>query len=180
MKILPSSFFLSPTLEVARELLGKLLVVGKRAVVITETEAYFGFDDEASHAYGGKIGRNFPMYERGGTSYVYLIYGMYHCLNLVSEEKGFPAAVLIRGGIEHAAFLKGERGPALDGPGKLCRYLAIDKSFNNLKLGKNSGIFAANSGITFAHRRTPRIGISRGLELKWRFIAKTSLYSPPR
>ena len=97
MKKLKSSFFNQPTLEVAEALLGKVLVFKKFSGIITETEAYLGFEDPASHAFKGKTPRSKIMFGTSGVSYVYLIYGMYFMLNIVTEDKDFPAAVLIRG-----------------------------------------------------------------------------------
>ena len=98
--ILKRSFYVRPTLEVARDLLGKILVrkTGRKEIraVITETEAYVSEDDLASHASKGRTPRTEPMYGEAGHAYIYMIYGMYHCFNIVTEKKDFPAAVLIR------------------------------------------------------------------------------------
>jgi len=99
-KKLNQKFYLQPTLKIARELLGKIIVrrledkilAGK----IVETEAYIGEDDPACHAYGGITPRNKVMYLSGGHAYVYFTYGMHYCFNVVTEKEGFPAAVLIR------------------------------------------------------------------------------------
>src|SRR2546430_489923 len=96
-KRLPRSFFVRPTLQVAEELLGKLLVFNNQRGLITETEAYIGQDDPACHAARGMTPRTQVMFGPPGFSYVYFIYGMYHCFNVVTEPEGFPAAVLIRG-----------------------------------------------------------------------------------
>ena len=102
MELLPRAFYDRDTLEVARDLLGKYLVHrvdGTELVVrITETEAYIGAVDKACHAYGGRrTTRTETLYAKPGTAYVYLIYGMYHCLNFVTEPEGTAAAVLLRG-----------------------------------------------------------------------------------
>ncbi len=101
MKILNQPFYLRDGLSVAKDLIGKILVreyQGKAyRYKIVETEAYMGPEDKASHAYGGKFTqRTKPMFEEGGITYIYLIYGMYYCLNIVVEKKGIPHAVLIR------------------------------------------------------------------------------------
>ena len=90
-------FYNRSVVEVAQDLLGKTLVFFNFRGVITETEAYRGADDEASHAFKGPTPRSSIMYGPPGYSYVYLIYGLYHCLNIVTEAEGNPAAVLIRG-----------------------------------------------------------------------------------
>lgn len=88
MKVLKSSFFNRPTLLVAEELLGKVLVFKKYCGIITETEAYIGAEDPACHAFRGETPRTKIMFGKPGFSYIYLIYGMYHCLNFVTEKEG--------------------------------------------------------------------------------------------
>ncbi|MHA1675849.1 MAG: DNA-3-methyladenine glycosylase, partial [Candidatus Njordarchaeales archaeon] len=127
------NFYERYTVDVARDLLGKVLVrvLSSEQIlagIIVETEAYRGQDDPASHAYGRKTPRNAIMYGKPGYSYVYFIYGMYHCLNVVTEPEGVPAAVLIRAvepifGIE---LMKKYRNTdkisnLTNGPGKLCQ-----------------------------------------------------------
>src|SRR3989344_2343888 len=96
MNRLPRSFFDRPTLQVAQELLGKVLVVGECSGRINEVEAYIGEGDPACHAARGKTERNRVMYGRAGHLYVYFTYGMYHCANIVTEREDFPATVLLR------------------------------------------------------------------------------------
>lgn len=136
-KILNKSFFEKPTLEVAEKLLGKVLVRkyhGKLLKgIITEVEAYVGPKDRASHASGGKTPRTEVMFREASRIYVYLIYGMYYCLNIVTEAVDYPAAVLVRG-------LK-TNGLDLNGPGKVCRHFHIDKSLNAKTLGRKSGLW---------------------------------------
>lgn len=101
-KRLPRSFYARDALTVAKELLGKILVnetpLGTVRGIITETESYMGEEDKGSHTYGGKrTERTEPMYHKGGTSYVYLIYGMYSCMNITAMTEGIPQAALIRG-----------------------------------------------------------------------------------
>lgn len=162
MKIVSKSFFEQKTLKVARELLGKYLVrryyspSRKRYVVakekIIETEAYVGPHDLACQSSHGKTNRNQIMYREAGTIYVYFTYGMHWMLNIVTEEKDFPSAVLIRG-LE-----------TVSGPGRLTKTLKIDKSLNGQKLGKKSGLWIEsdlkieNSKLEIT--RTPRIGIA--------------------
>lgn len=123
------AFFARPTLEVARELLGALLVHqlpdGPRVGRIVEVEAYIGPEDRASHAYRGKTARTWPMFGPPGHAYVYLIYGMHHCLNIVTEPEGYPAAVLLRA-LEPVAGLP----QSASGPGRLCRAMGVDRRHN--------------------------------------------------
>jgi DNA-3-methyladenine glycosylase len=127
-------FFARPTVEVARSLLGATLVhavspTDRRRGRIVETEAYLGPDDRASHARFGPTPRSQVMFGPPGFAYVYLIYGTYHCLNLVTEAAGFPAAVLIRA-VEPLAGCAGRT----QGPGLVCRAMAIDLRLNGADL----------------------------------------------
>lgn len=169
-KTLPPAFFNRPALAVARDLLGKYLVrrVDGRevALMITETEGYFGFADKGSHAHRGQTQRNAPMFMRGGTVYVYFTYGMHWMLNLVCGREGFPAAVLIRaaGGVV--------------GPARLTKALRIDKTLSGNMLGKAAGLWVEDRGMAVSPRqvaRTPRIGIpNRGVwsDKPWRFVLR--------
>lgn len=151
---LSRQFYLQPTLDAAQALLGKYLVRVLDGEIlacrINETEAYIGSIDKACHAYGyRRTKRTEVMFGPGGVAYIYLIYGMYSCLNLVTEAEGEPCAVLIRGGeiraggntIGRNRFGKplGELTPAqrknlLNGPGKLCKGLALTPKQNGLSL----------------------------------------------
>jgi len=121
---LPRSFYARDTRRVARELLGKVIVHldggVRRAARIVETEAYHGEEDRASHARFGKTPRAAVMFGPPGHAYVYLVYGMHHCMNVVTGAEGFAAAVLLRGAEALEGCLDEPRGP-----GKLCRALAI-------------------------------------------------------
>ncbi|MFA5051960.1 MAG: DNA-3-methyladenine glycosylase [Patescibacteria group bacterium] len=123
------NFFCQPTLRVARGLLGKFILrkVGRRTIVgmIVETEAYVGFKDKASHASKGKTPRTAIMFGPPGFAYVYMIYGMYYCFNIVTQRGGYPAAVLIR-----AVEPVGQNRVRPSGPGKVCQYFRIDKHLN--------------------------------------------------
>lgn len=127
---LPRDFFARDTRTVARGLLGKLLVhrdgLVLRAARIVETEAYHGPRDRASHARGGPTPRAAIMFGPPGFAYVYLIYGLSHCMNVVTGREGFPAAVLLRAGEPVEACLHSTRGP-----GNLCRALAIRREADN-------------------------------------------------
>ena len=155
MARLAEKFFLRDTVETARDLLGRYLVRQADGEImigrITETEAYVGAVDKACHAYGGRrTARTEILYGAPGTAYVYLIYGMYCCLNFVTEPEGVASAVLIRGcapvynadamarhrfGIPAAEMTPYQRKNFLNGPGKLCKALSIDRSLNSLPLG---------------------------------------------
>lgn len=155
MARLAEKFFLRDTVETARDLLGRYLVRQADGEImigrITETEAYVGAVDKACHAYGGRrTARTEILYAAPGTAYVYLIYGMYCCLNFVTEPEGVASAVLIRGcapvynadamarhrfGIPAAEMTPYQRKNFLNGPGKLCKALSIDRSLNGLPLG---------------------------------------------
>ena len=164
---LPRSFFEQPTLEVAENLLGKLLVFNEFQGYITETEAYIGVDDPACHAARGKTPRTTIMFGKAGHAYVYMIYGMYHCLNFVTEAVDFPAAVLIR-----SLQLITPEPYLLDGPGKLCRHLGMNKDQNGLDVIGSDKFFVADVGEKPSMFTTPRIGIKQGLDKPWRFVAQ--------
>lgn len=168
-KILDSSFFNRKTTAVAKELLGKY-IVRKRgdeitALMLSEVEAYEGFSDKASHAHKGITKRNAVMFGPAGYFYVYLCYGMYWMLNIVTERKDFPAAILIRG------------AGKLNGPGKLTKFLEIDGTINGLNASDNSSLWFEDRGIIIPNnkiRRTPRIGVHYAGEIwankPYRFI----------
>ena len=174
-KRLNRNFYISPTLEVAKNLLGKYIVkqIGGKELAgkIVETEAYIGPQDMASHAYGGKITpRNQVEYLIGGHIYIYLIYGIYWQLNVVTEKEGKPECVLIRGL---------DLGKLADGPGKLCRYLKLDKSFYAEDLTKSKRIWLEDRGVEIELSQivaTKRIGIDYAgpywSRRKWRFVLK--------
>ena len=159
---LSPDFFNRPTLDVAKDLLGKILVFGEHAGVITETEAYTGQDDPACHAARGKTGRNAVMFGPSGVSYVYFIYGMYHCLNVVTGHADHASAVLIRG-LQLTDRL-------LDGPGKICRHLGINQSHNALDLTAHPHFYLTEGIEVVQYQTTPRIGIRQAKEKLWRFL----------
>ena len=163
---LPRSFFNRFVVEVAQDLLGQILVVGSHQGMITETEAYRGADDEASHAFKGRTPRSSIMFGPPGMSYVYLIYGMYHCLNVVTEGEGFPSAVLIRG-------LKLLTLPYIhiNGPGKLCRELQITKIHHGMDLIEEPHFYIKEGNYIKNFSSTPRIGIRMATDKRWRFVA---------
>ena len=169
--ILPKRYFNRSTLTVAQSLVGKYLVRengrGRIAGKIIEVEAYVGPEDKACHASKGRTARTEVLFGPPGTSYVYLIYGMYHMLNVVTERMEFPAAVLIR-----AIEVDGE---LIDGPGKLCRALEIDRSLNQLDMTNGRSLWFEDRGARVPSRQVgtfPRIGVDyAGVWAKkpWRF-----------
>lgn len=174
-KVLSQKFFNRPTLKVAKELLGKYLVReinGKEiALQITEVEAYDGFEDKASHASRGKTLRNEVMFGPAGYFYVYFIYGVHWMLNVVTGEKDYPAAVLLR-----------EAGD-ISGPARLTKFLKIDKKLNGQKAGRQSGLWFEDRGISPNKvTRTPRIGVHYAGPVwsnrKYRFICELGEYLP--
>jgi DNA-3-methyladenine glycosylase len=152
---LKPEFFARPALTVARELIGQALVfesaTGARTTwLITETEAYIGAQDLACHGRFGPTSRTAVMFGPAGYWYLYLIYGMYWMLNVVTDQPDVPAAVLIRGA-----------GPC-DGPGKLTKQLGIDRQWNGTAIHSASRLWIARTTINVPRRelqRTPRIGV---------------------
>ncbi len=161
------AFYTRPTLEVAKDLLGKYLVFKNMSGKISEVEAYIGQDDQACHASHGKTKRNEVMFKKGGFAYIYIIYGLYHCLNITTEKEGFPSAILIRA-LEH---------PKATGPGKLCRYFDITRKQNGLDLTR-SQMYIEDRHVRISPKNiiaTPRIGVDYAggdAQLPWRFLIK--------
>lgn len=188
--ILPREFYNQPTLQVARELLGQRLVRildGQRlSGIITETEAYIGEEDLGCHAHSGKTKRNAIMYGLQGHAYVYFTYGMHWCLNAVTEEEGFPAAVLIRAiqpeeGIE--TLLRRRNGRDTNGPAKLTQALGIDGTLNGVNLcDRAAGLWieVGNSIPDEAVTISPRVGLYTVPEpwksMPWRYRVSSSMY----
>lgn len=179
-----NDFYRQDTVSLSKKLLGKTLTVfspkGPLAGVIAETEAY-AQGDPACHGFGGKkTKRNQSMFLSGGHIYIYFIYGMYHCLNIVSEEEGTASAVLIRSIIPILGTdqMQQNRGSSIppkqlsNGPAKLVIAMDIQPSWDGQSLLSPhspitiSGASAKNCNIS-CH---PRIGISKGKELLWRFV----------
>lgn len=180
-KKLDRDFYLRPTLEVAQDLLGKYLVYNNKGQIISvrlvEVEAYIGEDDPACHAAVGKTARNEIMYGTGGFIYIYFIYGMYFCLNIVTESVGYPAAVLIRGaepieGIEimRENYPDAKNGRYTYGPGKLCKALGLTREKNGLDLTGNSLYLENREYKVKRIKKTTRIGIKKATRRQWRFL----------
>lgn len=181
---LPRDFYARPTLDVARELIGATLVRetprGRLSSMIVETEAYVTPGDEACHAYRGLTARNRVMFGPPGHAYVYLSYGIHHMLNVVTEDEGVAAAVLIRAvdPIEGGETMATNRGLTPDpagvtnvtnGPGRLCQALEIDARLNETDLSASPLYIAPRAGAALPLVQTTRIGITRSVELPWRF-----------
>jgi len=172
MQRLPREFYARDTRVVARELLGKLVLSQDgptlRTVRIVETEAYHGPDDAASHARRGATPRTRIMFGAAGHAYIYLIYGVWNCLNLVTGEIGFPSAVLVRAGE-----LEGGDPRAAAGPGKLCRALGVDRKQNGEDLVLGTRLWLAEDGFEPGRvARGPRVNVDyagRWAEKPWRF-----------
>jgi DNA-3-methyladenine glycosylase len=160
---LPRAFYQRPTTAVARDLLGKLLVRRapgrpERIARLVEVEAYLGERDAASHARRGPTPRAAIMFGPPGFLYVYLIYGMHHCMNVVTETDGVAGAVLLRAAEPLAGFDGGKR--PLTGPGKLCAGLDITRADNGRDLVQGGAFFLADDGAPPPRRaRSPRVGV---------------------
>lgn len=188
MQALPRRFFARPTLRVARELLGTIIARRTRGRllrgIVVETEAYIGERDLACHASRGRTARAEILYGVPGTLYVYLIYGRYWCLNIVTERKNFPAAVLVRAlqPLQGADLMsRRRRTPDLinltSGPGKLCQAFGITGSWNGRAVGENTIFFRQRKQTLPPDRigRGPRIGVEYAGPCQaypWRFFIK--------
>ena len=177
-RILPRSFYGRHTVEVARELLGKILVHGNRAGMIVETEAYLGGDDLASHSARGITNRTRVIFGPPGHAYVYFIYGMHECLNIVAEPDGKPGCVLIRAAEPVAGIgLMQRRRPhasvekLASGPGNLTRVFGITRAQNGADMTRGSLVVRAwKREREFEVRVTPRIGIRQCADWPLRFV----------
>ena len=184
---LPARFYLQPTVEVARKLLGCLLVHdtagGLTEGRIVETEAYLAEGDAGCHAARGRTERNAPMFERPGTIYVYQIYGMHWCMNLVTQPEGTPEAVLLRAveplaGIETMRRRRGRRAlkELASGPAKLTQAFDVGPRHNRGDITSGELHIAAAGGLPPSVTVTTRVGLSpgRGDELLLRFLVSGS------
>ena len=203
MSVLDRSFYIGNTVEIAQKLLGKYLVRNLDGQLlagrITETEAYIGRCDKACHAYNYlRTARTSTMFGPPGHAYIYLIYGMYHCLNFVTEPEGEPSAVLLRGlepvaGIDVIQQLRYEDKPMtpyrrknfMNGPGKVCKGLSLDKQLNGTDL-TGGELYLCDDPADFGQvlpepPKThlcsgPRIGVDYAEEARdfpWRFWLET-------
>ena len=196
--ILDVDFYARDTAVVAEELLGKILVKryqGNRSSIvvggiITETEAYYGSDDPASHAYRGMTQRSKIMFGRPGIAYVYFCYGVHYMFNAVTEKTGVPGAVLIRAvrpvsGLEKMITNRcvGDKAVLTDGPGKLTQAFGIALNDNGKDLTVKSSclnIYRPGAGVGYIRvKRSLRIGLSRGREKLLRFIIEDDHWKYP-
>lgn len=190
---LNKEFYFGDNINIAKNLLGKVLVTQKNGVItkgkIVEVEAYDGLTDKASHAYKNKkTKRTQIFFKDGGISYVYLIYGMYNCMNVITNGEDKPQAILIRAlePIYGLDTMKERRKidkeiNLCNGPGKLCIAMDIDTSLNNINL-ENSNELYINQGEDIKEEdivKTKRINIDYAEEAKdflWRFYIKGNKY----
>jgi DNA-3-methyladenine glycosylase len=188
--LLPSEFYAQPTLEVAQQLLGKILVRavvhrGKKLILkgrIVETEGYIARIDEACHAYRRKTPRNAAMFGEAGTAYVYFTYGNHFMLNVVTEKVGDAAAVLIRAiePVEYSeaalAFMREQRRQTVlinltNGPGKLTEAFMINHALNEMSL-QSPALYIEDAPLIPKKQMavSTRVGITRSVELPWRYF----------
>jgi DNA-3-methyladenine glycosylase len=191
---LPHEFYNRNLLTVAKDLLGKVFVHNFNdklyAGIIVEVEAYDGRTDEAAHSFGGITKRNKIMFEEGGLLYVYFVYGIHYCCNVVTGPKGIGNAVLIRGiqpmiGLENMLinrfgkidFTDKHKLSLTNGPAKITKAFAIDKRYNGTDLNGDE-IYLCSSNFHKKNKVTAstRIGIKKSVELPWRFYIKDNPY----
>ena len=173
------------SLDVARLLLGTVLRAGDVAVRLVEVEAYRGPDDPASHAYRGRTGRNAIMFGPAGFLYVYFVYGMHFCANVVCATEGDPTAVLLRAGevIDGVETARRRRPTSRNdielakGPARLTAVLGIDRSNNGIDLTDPAspvGLYAGERVPDEAIRTGPRVGVAVAMDVPWRFWVEGS------
>ncbi len=191
---LPRDFYIRPLLDIAKDLLGKAFVRNQNnkilAGIIVEVEAYDGRTDKAAHSFGGVTERNKIMFEVGGLLYVYFIYGIHYCCNVVTGKEGIGNAVLIRGiqpivGIDtmmlnrfgNINYTDKHKFSLTNGPAKITQAFGIDKKQNGVSL-KGNDVYICESDFPkdFEIVTTTRIGIKKSAELPWRFYIKNNPY----
>jgi len=189
MKPVARAFFARPVVEVARDLLGCVLVHetrdGRTSGMIVEAEAYIGEDDPACHAAPGPTDRNEPLYGEPGMAYVYFIYGVHWCFNAVTREEGSPSAVLVRAlePLDGLPLMQRRRpGIASDvgltnGPGKLCKALGITGDLNRKPLQRKPLVVREGDRVSDKDVEvTPRIGITKSADWPLRYIVRANKY----
>jgi DNA-3-methyladenine glycosylase len=191
LRPLARAFFARPVLEVARDLIGCILVhdtdEGRVSGMIVEAEAYSA-EDPASHSFRGQTPRNSPMFERPGFAYVYFTYGMHFCLNAVTDREGHASAVLLRAvePLEGIGVMRARRGAVRDrdlarGPGRLTQAFGIAREQNRADLTRPPLMICAGERLPYqAIRATPRIGLGTVQDGRlWRFAVKDSPWVSP-
>lgn len=171
-KRLLENYYKRPATELASDLIGKLLCrrtqQGTMKYRITETECYYSEQDTACHASKGKTERTKVLYEKGGTAYIYLCYGVHSLFNVVTGKEGFPEAVLIRG-VE-----------GYNGPGKVTRAMSIDRSLNGIDLITSEELWIEDDGARPEYIAAKRVGIDYATEeyrnILWRYIIQDGRY----
>ena len=171
-KRLLGNYYRRPATELASDLIGKLLCRRTQEGIIkyriTETECYYSEQDTACHASKGKTERTKVLYEKGGTSYVYLCYGIHSLFNVVTGKEGFPEAVLIRG-VE-----------GFNGPGKVTKAMDIDRSLNGIDLVRSKELWIEDDGTRPEYTAAKRVGIDYATEeyrnMLWRYIIQDGKY----
>ena len=176
---LPRSFFARDAVVVAPELLNKVLVVGPCTGRIVEVEAYRS-DEPAAHSFRGPTPRTAVMFGPAGHLYVYFSYGMHHCANLVTGADGDGQAVLLRAvvplaGIELMTRRRSGRRQLADGPGKLCQAFGLDLGHTGVDVCGGGEVHVHDDGTPPPEvpLTTPRVGITKAVELPWRFLVPT-------
>jgi len=169
--MLKESFYTRDSITVAKELLGKKIVFNGKEAMIVETEAYTT-NDPGSHAYHKKTPRNSVMFEKGGVLYIYFCYGMFNMLNIVTDKKDVPSAVLIRA-IEPLNF-----NAKTSGPGLVTKALGITREQNNMIIGDEFYLEHYKKPKEIV--QTTRIGLKEGAELPYRFYIKDNQYVSKR
>jgi DNA-3-methyladenine glycosylase len=180
-QVLPRSFYVRNAVEVARDLLGKIITHGATSGRIVETEAYLGIDDAAAHSARGMTERTRVIFGEPGHAYVYLIYGMYECLNLVAEPVGSAGCVLIRAlePVSGLAVMRRRRPVArgvealANGPGKLTLALGITRRHNGVDVTRGPILVSRPAHVEeFEIGVSKRVGISKSADLPLRFFVK--------
>ena len=177
-RVLPRSFYDRPVLDVARDLLGAVVVLDNVAVRLSEVEAYAGGHDPASHAFRGRTARNEVMFGPAGHVYVYFTYGMHFCMNLVAGPDGHASAVLLRAGevVQGVDTAAERRGPCRSrdlarGPARLTTALGVDRHHNGFDVTAARSPLQVRRGSPVAERLVrwgPRVGVSTAREVPWR------------
>ncbi len=185
--VLGRGFFARPAPEVARDLVGKLLVRADEGLLcrLVEVEAYMEHDP-ACHAHRGRTARNAPLFGPAGHAYVYFTYGMHWCLNTATGLEGRGEGCLIRAGepLEGLARMRARRGDVRDrelvrGPARLAQAFGLDGSWSGVDVTGGGALYYVDDGVRPPVEPTPRVGVSVAADLPWRFVAVGSRWASP-